>query len=168
MDFPEAMAQYWKLRAQHEAGGLSDEEFEVAVGDLTVVDSQGDAWQIGVTTGRWYRYDGHTWVEGFPTLPKEGAQEAPSAPASERASWAPRARPASLGGGEPSRITLPPGWEEAPAVRAGRRDAARRVETPSEPRVPVVGIFIGLLVICFLLAACVAVVLLTNPDLLSG
>src|SRR3990172_3510763 len=112
MDFREAMAQYWKLRSQHEAGALGDAEFEAAVGDLTVVDAQGDAWQIGVSTGRWYRFDGQTWVEGFPALPSEDPSQAlllrpTPGPASQPR--VPRSGPASPPPGEFPQMPPPTG-----------------------------------------------------------
>jgi hypothetical protein len=165
MDFPEAMAEYWRLREQHEAGALSDEEFEVAVGDLTVVDAQGDPWHIGLSTGRWYRYDGHSWVEDFPALAREesGGAPSPGLPAQPTAS-PPRFRPPSAAPADFPRIAPPPGWRPVPRTGARRGGPVPSTASPSKSRLPVAGILVALLVACLCLVAIVAAVLLTRPS----
>src|SRR3990172_3812650 len=160
MDFREAMAQYWKLRSQHEAGALGDAEFEAAVGDLTVVDAQGDAWQIGVSTGRWYRFDGQTWVEGFPALPSEDPSQAPPPPPPR----APRPGPASPPPGEFPQMPPPPGWRSGPG--AGQPGPTPQAPPPSKSRLPLAGIIVAVVVGCLCVVACVAAVILAKPDIL--
>jgi len=167
MDFREAMAQYWKLRSQHEAGTLGDAEFEAAVGDLTVVDAQGDAWQIGVSTGRWYRFDGQTWVEGFPALPSEDPSQAlllrpTPGPASQPR--VPRSGPASPPPGEFPQMPPPPGWRSGPG--AGQPGPTPQAPPPSKSRLPLAGIIVAVVVGCLCVVACVAAVILAKPDIL--
>lgn len=66
MDFNSAYRLYLQLKEQYEQGQINVDEFERRVNDLVVTDSAGDQWQIGVKTGKWYRFDDQTWVEDIP------------------------------------------------------------------------------------------------------
>ena len=59
--FEEAEKTYRDLKAQHDAGKLSDTAFEAEVGKLRMQDAQGRWWQIGVQSGEWYMHDGKHW-----------------------------------------------------------------------------------------------------------
>jgi hypothetical protein len=66
MDFKQTQQTYVRLKDQLEQGRVTAEEFEARVNEMFVTDSAGDLWQIGVKTGKWYRYDGQNWVEDVP------------------------------------------------------------------------------------------------------
>jgi hypothetical protein len=66
VDFNEARSKYTQLKQQFDQGKIDAQEFERQANDLTVKAPNGDSWQIGVKTGRWYRFDGQQWVEGIP------------------------------------------------------------------------------------------------------
>lgn len=77
MNFQEAEKKYNDLRTQHNAGKLSDADFESEVGKLKLQDDQGRWWMIGVQSGEWYMHDGQKWAKGKPPIPT--AAPAPSA-----------------------------------------------------------------------------------------
>lgn len=96
MDFQQVQQTFFNLKSQFERGGITAEEFEARVNEMTVTDSAGTLWQIGVTTGRWYRFDGQSWVEDTPPLSTPIAAPPPVIPAT------PRSQPANwlrVGGG---------------------------------------------------------------------
>jgi hypothetical protein len=66
MDFNQAMQFYTSLKLQYDQGRISAEEFEKQANEVVVTDENGAAWQIGVSSGQWYRYDGRNWVEDTP------------------------------------------------------------------------------------------------------
>ncbi|MCL4528530.1 MAG: hypothetical protein M1282_03860 [Chloroflexi bacterium] len=66
MDFQQAQQTFLNLKNQFEHGGITAEEFETRVNEMTVTDTDGTLWQIGVKTGGWYRFDGQNWVEDTP------------------------------------------------------------------------------------------------------
>ena len=66
MDFNDASLKYARLKQLYDQGQINAQEFERQANDITVTDSSGDLWQIGVKTGKWYRYDGQNWVEDTP------------------------------------------------------------------------------------------------------
>ncbi len=66
MDFKETWRVYTELKEQFDQGRLSADNFEKRVNEMTVTDVRGDLWQIGVSSGKWYRYDGQNWVEDMP------------------------------------------------------------------------------------------------------
>lgn len=70
--------QYYKLRGQFAAGRLTESEFDTALHDLALQDTQGTYWMIGANTGNWYYFDGIDWVEGDPS-----AREFPALPGPE-------------------------------------------------------------------------------------
>jgi len=67
IDFREADQRYDELKQQHDAGTLTDEEFDARLKDLMVKDEEGRWWSKSRTTGEWYRYtpDG-TWEKDDP------------------------------------------------------------------------------------------------------
>ena len=66
MDFKEAQQAYARLKDQFGQGYITAREFEARVNDMVVVDSAGTLWQIGVKSGKWYRFDNMKWVEDMP------------------------------------------------------------------------------------------------------
>jgi hypothetical protein len=67
VDFEEAKQEYLRLKAAFEAGEISAAQFEEAVYDLTLIDVDGYLWQIGLSSGAWYRKEGDVWIEATPT-----------------------------------------------------------------------------------------------------
>lgn len=63
MDFKQAEERFKQLKAQFEAGELTESEFKTQLEELMVQDEQGSWWMIGYETERWYRYDGTDWVQ---------------------------------------------------------------------------------------------------------
>ena len=66
MDFKQTQQAYIHLKDQLEQGHITADEFESRVNEMIVTDSAGVLWQMGVKTGKWYRYDGQGWVEDTP------------------------------------------------------------------------------------------------------
>jgi|GEM_PF-285208 len=81
MDFNSAYRFYTQLKEQYGQGQINVDEFERRVNNLVVTDSAGDQWQIGVSSGKWYRYDGQTWVEDVPREILSDGQSYPAQPA---------------------------------------------------------------------------------------
>jgi len=77
MNFQDAEKTYKELKAQHEAGKLSDAAFEAEVGKLRLQDEQGRWWQIGVQSGEWYVHDGQKWNKAKPPVPVVSPPPAP-------------------------------------------------------------------------------------------
>ncbi len=72
MNFQQAQQEYQRLKASYEKGAISPEQFERAVLNLRLVDREGQAWHIGLTSGAWYRKQGTGWVEDTPTIAGAG------------------------------------------------------------------------------------------------
>jgi hypothetical protein len=66
MDFQQAEKSFKPLKAQFEAGTLSEAEYKTRLEELMVQDEQGDWWMIGYETERWHRHDGTNWVQADP------------------------------------------------------------------------------------------------------
>jgi hypothetical protein len=66
MDFKQTQQAFTRLKDQFEQGSITAEEFETRVNEMVVTDSAGVLWQIGVSSGKWYRFDGQNWVEDVP------------------------------------------------------------------------------------------------------
>jgi len=85
MDFNEKWQAYVSCRRQYEQGEMKGDEFERLVNGLSVTDKNGIQWQIGVSSGKWYRYDGQNWVEDTPPgLPTTRQVEPPAVNAIDR------------------------------------------------------------------------------------
>ena len=83
MNFQEAEGEYKKLKAQVDAGALTEEQFEARLQALMVQDEQGRWWTIGGATGQWYVHDGVNWVIGEPSTPATPPPVQPSGAASQ-------------------------------------------------------------------------------------
>lgn len=81
MDFKQTQQAYVRLKDQLEHGRVTAEEFETRVNEMVVTDSAGVLWQIGVKTGKWYRFDDQTWVEDVPREFERSSTAAPAKPA---------------------------------------------------------------------------------------
>ena len=72
MDFKQAENRFKQLKAQFEAGTLTEPEFKAQLDKLMIQDEQGNWWMIGYETELWYRHDGTSWVKtdlpGEPSL----------------------------------------------------------------------------------------------------
>lgn len=66
MDFSQIAAEFHELKAQYDAGGLSEADFRARLQDLMVQDSEGRWWMIGYETGQWYVHDGQQWIRAEP------------------------------------------------------------------------------------------------------
>ena len=68
MDFSQVDAEFRKLKAQYDAGTLSEADFKARLQDLMVQDEQGRWWMIGYESGQWYVHDGEKWVRSEPPI----------------------------------------------------------------------------------------------------
>jgi len=66
MDFSQIAAEFHELKAQYDAGGLSEADFKARLQDLMIQDELGRWWMIGYETGQWYVHDGGGWVRKEP------------------------------------------------------------------------------------------------------
>jgi len=66
MDFQDLQRRYDELREQFDAGEISEAEFRDELEGLQLKDERGIYWTIGAQTGKWYRFDGRSWVEETP------------------------------------------------------------------------------------------------------
>ncbi len=80
MDFSQVAAEFRKLKAQYDAGALTEADFKARLQDLMVQDEQGRWWMIGYETGQWYVHDGEKWVRGEPPVPQEKVAAEPAPP----------------------------------------------------------------------------------------
>ena len=83
LNFQEAEGEYKKLKAQLDAGALTEEQFEARLQAVMVQDQQGRWWTIGGATGQWYVHDGANWVIGEPSAPTTPPPARPSGAAPE-------------------------------------------------------------------------------------
>ena len=68
MDFSQVASEFHNLKAQYDAGTLSEADFKTRLQDLMIQDEQGRWWMIGYETGQWYVHDGEKWVRGEPPI----------------------------------------------------------------------------------------------------
>ena len=66
MDFSQVAAEFQRLKAQYDAGTLSEADFKAQLQDLMIQDEQGRWWMIGAETGQWYVHNGEKWERGEP------------------------------------------------------------------------------------------------------
>lgn len=64
--FSEAEQEAVRLRQKYAAGKLSQGELEAKLRELMLQDASGTWWMVGTESGRWYRFDGKSWVPGTP------------------------------------------------------------------------------------------------------
>ncbi|MCX7838978.1 MAG: hypothetical protein N2559_05930, partial [Anaerolineae bacterium] len=155
MTFQEAEKIYKELRAQHEAGKLSDATFEAEVGKLRLQDAQGRWWQIGVQTGEWYVHDGQKWNKAKPPVTPEPTPTPPSPditavlprPGAPARAAAPKAEKA-----EPAKKEPAPKKEGVTALPARLFSAKPAGRNGGLSRNTLIGIIAGVAVLCVILA----------------
>src|SRR3712207_5999438 len=64
--FQEADRRYAELKRRHDAGEVSDEEFDEQRRRLMVRDEGGRWWAKSRETGEWHYYDGTAWIKDTP------------------------------------------------------------------------------------------------------
>lgn len=67
MDFLQAEREFLRLKARYQAGQMISSEFEKLANALMVMDREGCVWQQGITSGKWYRYEGGKWYADDPS-----------------------------------------------------------------------------------------------------
>jgi hypothetical protein len=149
MDFSQVAAEFSRLKAQYDAGTLSEADFKARLHDLMIQDGQDRWWMMGYETGHWYVHDGEHWVQSEPPSVAERGrgrldalrQEGKTEP--EGGNWAPAM--------EKSEAAPEPGHAEAPRPEAMVRPAA----LPAAPRrgrwVWVMALVIGIIGLILLL-----------------
>ncbi len=83
--------EYFKLRGQFDTGRLTQEQFDERLRELMIQDAQGRYWMLGADSGKWYYYDGTSWVQGEPYA---GATPPPLADVQARPVSSPASPPA--------------------------------------------------------------------------
>jgi hypothetical protein len=96
MNFQEAENEYKKLKAQLDAGALTEEQFEARLQAVMVQDQQGRWWTIGGATGQWYVHDGVNWVIGEPSAPTTPPPGRPGGAGPEAKATPPPVPPAQI------------------------------------------------------------------------
>lgn len=136
MDFQEIQRRYDELREQFEAGEISEQELTEELEGLQLKDKQGVYWTIGAQSGKWYRYDGRSWVQETP-IPMtkhqgRGIPEFISKEAAERASASPVPRWLYTGCGGLLLLMVVAGLiVGAVALLRGREETLSQVATPT-------------------------------------
>lgn len=80
--FRQAEDSYLRLKGQLAIGRMTREQFDAALKELMVQDAQGRYWMLGADSGKWYVYDGKSWVESNPYTSAVGAAQTPPPAAS--------------------------------------------------------------------------------------
>jgi hypothetical protein len=103
--FREADRRYAELKGQHEAGSISDEEFDAQLKQMMVQDDEDRWWSKSRNTGEWHYHDGSTWVRGTPpiyqqprTLPGEESTPDRQPWPEQGDEWLPPSQTSLLGG----------------------------------------------------------------------
>jgi hypothetical protein len=80
VDFQEADRRYAEIKRRHEAGTLTDEEFDEQLKELMVQDQEDRWWAKSRTTGEWHYHDGTAWMKDTPPgyEPIQAASRVPS------------------------------------------------------------------------------------------
>ena len=63
MDFQQTENRFKQLKAQFEAGTLTEDKFKSQLEELMVRDDTGSWWMLGYETERWYRHNGKEWIQ---------------------------------------------------------------------------------------------------------
>ncbi len=74
--FAETRRKYQQLKISFDAGKIDKNSFQKSVEALVFTDQKGNTWQIGVSSGDWYRLQGNEWVKDYP--PPQEIQNTPS------------------------------------------------------------------------------------------
>ena len=105
VDFREADRRYAELKRQHDAGSISDEEFDAQRQQLMVQDDEGRWWAKFGESGEWHYRDGSTWVRGTP--PGHQGVVPDSTTASSSAQAPSPSRPEGVENGKTGRRRMP-------------------------------------------------------------
>lgn len=77
--FGNAEREFFALRSKLARGAITRSEFEVALDELVLQDSQGHYWTLGEESGKWYVHDGRGWVEAEPPASEPSPAPRPGA-----------------------------------------------------------------------------------------
>ncbi|MBI5030764.1 MAG: hypothetical protein HZB51_09570 [Chloroflexi bacterium] len=66
--FRAAKEQFFRLKGQLSTGRITQQQFDAALKQLVIQDTQGCYWILHPDSGRWLVYDGKTWIDAKPTL----------------------------------------------------------------------------------------------------
>jgi hypothetical protein len=82
VDFQEAERRYAEIKRRHDAGSLTNEEFDEQLKQLMVQDQEGLWWVKSRATGDWYKHDGTAWIKDTPPgyEPLQAASQVTSPP----------------------------------------------------------------------------------------
>lgn len=64
--------EFKTLKNKFTQGKISKQEFKEGLKKLRLDDKKGKCWTIGARTGKWYCYDGESWIEAQPPSLQEG------------------------------------------------------------------------------------------------
>jgi TIR domain len=80
VNFQEADRRYAEIKRRHEAGTLTDKEFDEQLKELMVQDQEDRWWVKSRTTGEWHYHDGTAWIKDTPPgyEPIQAASRVPS------------------------------------------------------------------------------------------
>jgi hypothetical protein len=133
LTFAETEARFRRLKAQYDAGDLSQTDYTARLRNLMVADGEGRWWMLGVETGQWYVHDGEKWVPAEPPLDAKRPPE-PGASLPQEASAEPLGQGSAVPGGAVEAAHLPEaGQPEAPGEDAG---AAKQRPNAPQPATP--------------------------------
>ncbi|MBI5651423.1 MAG: hypothetical protein HZC40_13425 [Chloroflexi bacterium] len=117
--FKQAEDEYFVLRGKLELGRITRDQFETALHDLMLEDTQGWHWMLGVDSGRWFVHDGQAWVGADPysagVAGKRVVAASPVAPARKAAPSVPVTAP----GATPTAVAKPKPKTGIGCVRIG-------------------------------------------------
>jgi len=74
--FQQAEQRFQGLRRRYQEGNLSETDYDLQLQELVIEDKDGAHWMIGADTGRWYWFNGDTWIPREP--PQAQATNAPT------------------------------------------------------------------------------------------
>ncbi len=76
--FQQAEDRYMQLRGELETRRITRDQFQSALDNLMVQDAEGRMWKLGAGDGKWYMFNGQTWVQQSP--PARLSANTPPAP----------------------------------------------------------------------------------------
>jgi len=119
--FKKSEDEYFVLRGKRELGRITPAEFEAALHDLMLEDTQGRNWMLGVDSGKWFVHGGQSWVEADPySVGAEGKRIASSRPTTLPHETAqPTSISASQGVSNPNASAVPQPKKGSGCVRIG-------------------------------------------------
>lgn len=70
--FKEIENQFQTLKQEYRERKISDQDYKERLKHLRLTDRSGRCWTIGAKTGRWYYFDGSSWIEATPPTSENG------------------------------------------------------------------------------------------------